>query len=284
MIKLVLTDLDDTLIPFEDKGIAAPQTLAAIKTLLEAGVHFGPVTGRTPNGTGEAFANDAHMYATGAFANGQLICLDGEVVHREWTPAEPLQRAADILDEIELGVLIDYDMEGDRGARYISKKPERLGVIEDFGFTITNAQPAIDGDTLKANIRVGSPSREVVTEVRDILRREVPELDFVFPSNLVPIIDILPAGFGKGSAVRILAKTMGIRLDEVATFGDSENDLQMLEAVPNSVAMANANDEVKRAARWHIGTSASYAAADALLDIAAATMSGRMPSFMQEGR
>ena len=79
-----------------------------------------------------------------------------------------------------------------------------------------------------------------------------------------------------------LADELGITLDEVATFGDSENDLSMIEAVPNAVAVANADELVTAAARWHIGASADDAVADALFDIATAAKTGAMPAFMNE--
>ena len=48
------------------------------------------------------------------------------------------------------------------------------------------------------------------------------------------------------------ARALGLTPDEVAVFGDSDNDLPTIDAVPNSVAVANANEAVTAAARWHI--------------------------------
>ena len=114
-----------------------------------------------------------------------------------------------------------------------------------------------------------------------MLREEFPSMDFVFPSNFAPLLDVSPHGWSKGSAVGVLARELGITLDEVATFGDSENDLSMIVAVPNSVAVANADEQIKAAARWEIGASADDAVADALFDIAVAASTGEMPSFMR---
>ena len=80
----------------------------------------------------------------------------------------------------------------------------------------------------------------------------------------------------------MLVDELGISRDEVAVFGDSENDLSMIVAVPNSVAVANADEQVTAAARWHIGASADDAAADALFDIADAAITGALPMFMQD--
>jgi hydroxymethylpyrimidine pyrophosphatase-like HAD family hydrolase len=63
----------------------------------------------------------------------------------------------------------------------------------------------------------------------------------------------MPAGWSKATGVALLAERMGIGLDQVVVFGDAGNDLPMFEAVPNSVAVANATDEAAAAARWHIG-------------------------------
>lgn len=105
-------------------------------------------------------------------------------------------------------------------------------------------------------------------------------MDFVFPSPTAPLIDISPAGWSKGKAVELIARMLGIGLDEVATFGDSENDLSMIKAVPNSVAVSNASAEVALAARWHIGASKDDAVADALFQIAEAARECSMPEFM----
>ena len=64
-------------------------------------------------------------------------------------------------------------------------------------------------------------------------------------------------------------------------FGDSDNDLPMIDAVFNSVAVANANEAVTAAARWHIGAAADDAVAEALHQIAACAATGEMPPFMR---
>ena len=56
----------------------------------------------------------------------------------------------------------------------------------------------------------------------------------------------------------------------------------MIDAVPNSVAVANANEAVTAAARWHIGAAADDAVAGALHQIAACAATGEMPPFMRQ--
>ena len=52
-------------------------------------------------------------------------------------------------------------------------------------------------------------------------------------------------------------------------FGDAGNDLPLFSAVPNSVAVANAQPEAAAAARWHIGRCEDDAVAAAIEALAA---------------
>ena len=75
MIKLVLTDLDNTLIPHRPgeafhEAVLSDEGVAAIRALLDEGVHFGPATGRAPSSMAETFRDNSWAYATGAYSNG----------------------------------------------------------------------------------------------------------------------------------------------------------------------------------------------------------------------
>lgn len=281
MIKLALTDLDDTLIPVGAPR-ASDRALAAIHAMLDAGLHFGPVSGRIPSAMGWMFGGDEACFATGAFANGQLVYVDGELVHEETLETGALQHLADVLDGIDAAVLAIYDVMGDGNASFVTRDASRLeghaALYHEVGHpTLTALDPG--ATYVKANVHVaGDLARRL--EVRGLLRRRCPEFDFVLPSAKAPLIDVSPHGWDKGSAVVVLARALGVGLDEVATFGDSENDLAMLRAVPNSVAVANASPEVRATARWHVGPSAEDSVAAALEDIARAAGTGGLPAFM----
>ena len=71
MIKLVLTDMDDTLIPAGHDG-ASDYAIEGIHAMQAAGLHFGPVSGRQPSAMGWMFRNRAECFSTGAFCNGHV--------------------------------------------------------------------------------------------------------------------------------------------------------------------------------------------------------------------
>ena len=255
MIKLVLTDLDDTLI-CHGLPRATDYAIAAIQAMRAEGLHFGPVSGRIPNDMGWMFDNHNECYDTGAYCNGQMIYVDGELVREEQLPSDALNRLADWLARYDRGILTMFDVhQGDihTAGYFVTADDEHAQrMLGRFGAAKRYVHKLEDPAYTKANIHVtGDRARQ--TETRDLMREEFPAMDFVFPSTTAPLIDISPHGWSKGSAVAALAEELGITLDEVATFGDSENDLSMIEAVPNAVAVANASDQVKEAARWHIG-------------------------------
>ena len=77
MIKLVLTDMDDTLIPAGHDG-ASDCAIEGIHAMQAAGLHFGPVSGRQPSAMSWMFRNRSECFSTGAFCNGQVMFVDGE--------------------------------------------------------------------------------------------------------------------------------------------------------------------------------------------------------------
>lgn len=292
MIKLALTDLDDTLIEF-GTSCATQRSRDAIHALLDEGLRFGPVTGRLPVDMTWMFEGDEACYATGAFSNGQIISVDGRVERVVTIDHELLEATEAVLDAMDgLGYLALYHPWTLGEIAYVTTRPDRLRANppETYGsitqiipavtdFPASNDDPASPG-YVKANIQC-SCSRPQMVELRDRLRAEVSGLDFVFPSAVAAVIDVLPSGWGKGDGVRTLMDCLGLGLDEVVAFGDSENDLAMLEAVRNSVAVANASEQVADMAAWHIGPCSEGAVDDALLDIARAYREGRLPSFME---
>ena len=56
---------------------------------------------------------------------------------------------------------------------------------------------------------------------------------------------MVPAGYSKGKGIDILREKLDMKAEECYAFGDSRNDLTMLEHAGHSIAMGNATDDVK---------------------------------------
>lgn len=276
MIRLVLSDLDATLI-WRDDHVISRFALDAVRALQDAGVHFAPCTGRIYRDLPQMFAGDESACSTAVTSNGQLVYLDGELVEKVELDHGALVEAASALAGVEDAYLV-VEYGGEKVAvgadlSYVLAHPDNFWRVE-------TAVPAVPDDPCyKANVRVvGSFDR--CREVASLLADRLPGLDFVCPMPGTPHIDITPHGFGKDHGGDFLMERLGLTPDEVCCFGDAENDLAVLRHYSHSVAVANAVPAVRACARHHIGPADEESVAHALLDIAEATAAGRMPSFM----
>ncbi|MBR1628802.1 MAG: HAD-IIB family hydrolase [Lachnospiraceae bacterium] len=58
-------------------------------------------------------------------------------------------------------------------------------------------------------------------------------------------LEMTPKNVSKGSGLKLLAKHLGIEIQDVVVVGDAENDRTMFETAGFSVAMGNALDAIK---------------------------------------
>ena len=71
----------------------------------------------------------------------------------------------------------------------------------------------------------------------------------VYPDRDLCILDILPAGCSKASALEELTATRGLSMNDVLALGDNWNDLPMLRLAGRAVLMSNAPEELQGMAR-----------------------------------
>ena len=77
-----------------------------------------------------------------------------------------------------------------------------------------------------------------------------------YPGNDLSILDLLPMGVSKRTALERLAKRLGIAQEETMAIGDNWNDEAMLDWAGTGVLMGNATEELRAMAPargWRIG-------------------------------
>lgn len=72
--------------------------------------------------------------------------------------------------------------------------------------------------------------------------------DFEFMVHSPEVVEMTPAGFNKGSAIRHLCERFDVDIADTVAFGDSANDLTMLRAAGTAVVMGNGSDVAKEIA------------------------------------
>ncbi|MGL5749460.1 MAG: HAD-IIB family hydrolase, partial [Paraclostridium sp.] len=79
-------------------------------------------------------------------------------------------------------------------------------------------------------------------------------LDIYFSSEHT--LNLVPKGVSKHEAIKVVCERLGSNLDEVATMGDSPNDISMLKASKYSFAMKKSRSEVKDSAKFEASSVA----------------------------
>lgn len=64
------------------------------------------------------------------------------------------------------------------------------------------------------------------------------------------VVEMVPKGFDKGKGISKVCELLNMDLSDTIAFGDSVNDLEMLQAAGVGVAMGNGSDAAKRAADY----------------------------------
>ncbi len=67
-------------------------------------------------------------------------------------------------------------------------------------------------------------------------------------------MELVPRGFSKATGIKFLMDYYNVPLENVFVFGDSNNDLEMLKYVPNSIAMGVCSKEVEKVASYKTDT------------------------------
>ncbi|MFS9314099.1 HAD family hydrolase [Streptococcus infantis] len=119
----------------------------------------------------------------------------------------------------------------------IEKLYQRMNFVDKF-------DSSLFGGVLKMSMVVGEErSDAVLQEINDLFDGHVRAV-----SSGYGCIDILQDGIHKAWGLEELLKRWNLKPEQIMAFGDSENDIEMLELAGISYAMENAEESVKKVA------------------------------------
>lgn len=114
--------------------------------------------------------------------------------------------------------------------------------------SIVEAEPTHQGyDVLKEDEVVGKVllicDHETINEIQRDMKLAFPDFSITKSSDV--LLELLPHGISKASAVQAFCEEKRISLEQTIAFGDNYNDLEMLSAVALPIVMGNAPQEIK---------------------------------------
>jgi len=254
MSKIIFFDVDGTLMT--TKNILPESTKQAIKELKEVG-HIPVISTGRPPGMLESVAEELGVenYIS---LNGQYIVIQGEPIYSNPLPT----------DELEQLIETSYE-QGDRtfllthdkviGNTFMSEMmdPDFLTYVythlHDLPLEVT--LELFKHMTEKPLPRDRYENEDILTAFvntseanDDFYREHFPNLHY---TRATPFIgEALMKGSHKAAGVERIVKYFEMKMTDTIAFGDSLNDIEMLEAVETGVAMGNGREELKNIADY----------------------------------
>lgn len=260
---LIALDLDGTTL--NPQNTISPAVKQAVAWAREQGVRVVISTGR--------IASEAAEFAEMLGTKDDLVTAGGatlfSVVQNTYTmqisiPWEPAVRAAAVVERVgmvsmvyagERMLITPYD------EMYFSQYKTNEGfhsnkkVVPSVAEYIANTHLSIDKMFCRSNdpVMLGYAREQI---------RQIPGVRVMSSGD--DNIEVISPIADKGSALKKLCEQYDISMERCIAIGDSENDLEMLHAVGMPVAMGNANDAVKKVARYITATNAEDGVAKAI--------------------
>lgn len=248
-IRLIALDLDDTTL--RSDASLSEGTELAIKTAIDCGICVVIASGRAysslPRSVTQINGIDYAVCSNGAAVH---TVADGKRLFGFTLSPESVRQILAIFE----GELFEAFVEG---RPYCDScyydAPLRYGCSPAYvDYVRTTRQPVADMrkfmlDNISSldsvDVLCQSPERKTALWERTLM------LNNVFVTSSSPrLIEISDARAGKGKSLIRLAELLGIAPEDIAAFGNGDNDAEMLKLSGLGVAVCNASDECKAAA------------------------------------
>jgi Cof subfamily protein (haloacid dehalogenase superfamily) len=245
-IKMIASDLDGTLL--DNLSRVPERNKIAVAEAVRRGIIFVVSTGRM-------YRSARGLAEELGAARFPLICYNGSMIS-EPNGEELFHLKLDM--DVALGLLAFFR---DRNMYVQSYIDDRLYIEEDsaeqyqyynkyFGITGTAVgddlyTPARRPTKLLSRTAGIEESRELTKELSGMFPGRV----YVTGSN-EDFIEMMNPDANKAKCLRVLSKSFGVPLESVMALGDGDNDAEMVGTAGLGIAVANARESVKKAARF----------------------------------
>jgi len=234
---VIFFDIDGTLLT-HDKELPL-STKEAIFKLKDEGHIVAIATGRAPF-MFEDLREELNINTYVSY-NGQFVVLDGEVLFTNPLKISSLEKLTEnaLLNDHPVVFMDHEDMKANVSEhRYINESIQSLK-IKQFP---THDPHYYKGRELYQTLLFCPEGEEKQYELN------YQDFDFVrwHPFS----VDVVPSGGSKAIGIKKIVEKLGFSEEHQYAFGDGLNDIEMLSTIKNSVAMGNAENQVKEVAKY----------------------------------
>lgn len=233
MRKIIFFDVDGTLVTEDEYSRIPESTIRAIKKARENGHLTFINTGRTIFNLGEEIKDigfDGYVCGCGTYIeyNGEEL-LHNKLDKVHCREISQLLRRYNAVPVYERSDCLFFDSYFDESEEIKFFKEVFLSDGVDTTRTTDEEDFSFDKFVFWCN------DKSSFEAIKDEI-----EKDFMIIDRGEGFYENVPLGYTKATAIEILLDKLGIPLENAYAVGDSPNDLPMLKAVPNSIAMGGA--------------------------------------------
>ena len=244
MVKIIFSDMDGTLL--DENGNLPKGFDDMIAKLKERDVIFAPASGRQYYSLLELFGKykDDFLFLA---ENGTLVMYQGEEIFSSPLTPEDADEVRAITKNLP-NILRVYCGKKDA---YILKSQEISEYVSELKKYYTKYIPT---DTFEEVTDI--PLKLAYFDVTGNAKKNIYPYVKIFDGPLQVVlssdywVDVMNINVNKGMAIKKIQDRLELIPDECAAFGDYLNDIQMLQAVTHSFAMANAHPDLKKFAKY----------------------------------
>jgi Cof subfamily protein (haloacid dehalogenase superfamily) len=259
-VRLMIADIDGTLVNKEK--LVTPRAVQAIDRMSDAGIIFGVTTGRPPAGAKMLVDAVPHMRFIAGFNGGVIVNRDFRVFRENILSAAVAEEVVRILVDNGMDVWVYTDTD------WFVRDPNAYRVARESK-TVQfqpKVRPNFDGlfDHVAKIVGI-SQDYELVARCEKLVQEMFGER--VSAARSQPYyLDVTHPHANKGEVVHEASEFFAIPAEQIATIGDMANDITMFRKSGVSIAMGNADAEVKKAARYVTGSNEEEGFARAVED------------------
>ncbi|GAB1542996.1 Cof-type HAD-IIB family hydrolase [Scytonema sp. NUACC21] len=244
-LKMVAIDMDGTLLNNDHQ--LSPRTIGSVKMIADQGIFVLLATARVTS----AIKNHIEKLGTSGIVvahDGALVkdIISGQVYHHETIPKNLVLHILELLEKKKTVVHFNFDEDiyltaynfcSEQLSQELGISFKNISSLKSFEFSPTSILLIDVKDALQELLLAVSSQFEGQFEFAIAAWKDnIWGLQFVAKNN------------SKGKAVLHVAKHFGIKPEEIISFGDNYNDMDMLQETGLGIAMGNAVSELKKVA------------------------------------
>jgi Cof subfamily protein (haloacid dehalogenase superfamily) len=242
-IKLIASDMDHTLLT--ENGELPPNLDNYILELEKLGIDFVIASGRPLFTLEEIFPKIKHKMSF-ICNNGALVYYNGEMIFKNLLKPAIYQAMSRFVEDETDAVALICGLD----SAYVHEKFKmHEQSIRIFYSKITFVENLSNVDVDANKFTVYCPNRNS-KEYYEKVFKPMYGSDFSVTVGDTVWLHIMNFGINKGYAISLLAERLGLKGEQMMAFGDTYNDIEMLQAVKHSYIVKNASADMKQYANF----------------------------------